>query len=47
VNVHREEMGSLAVQRIVEMVKNKSGVVTTTTTPVELVVRDSCGIKTD
>ena len=45
VNVHREEMGSLAVRRIVEMVKEKSGVVTKTITPVELVVRDSCGIK--
>ncbi len=47
VNVHREEMGSLAVRRIVEMVKEKSGVVTKTITPVELVVRDSCGIKPD
>jgi LacI family transcriptional regulator len=47
VNVHREEMGSLAVRRIVEMVKEKSGIVTKTITPVELVVRDSCGIKMD
>jgi LacI family transcriptional regulator len=47
VNVHREEMGKLAVQRIVEMIKEKSGVVTRTITPIELVVRDSCGIKTD
>jgi LacI family transcriptional regulator len=47
VNVHREEMGSLAVRRIVEMVKEKSGVVTRTITPVELVVRDSCGIRLD
>lgn len=47
VNVHREEMGSLAVRRIVEMVKEKSGVVTKTITPVELVIRDSCGIRMD
>lgn len=47
VNVHREEMGSLAVRRIVEMVKEKSGVATQTVTPVELVVRDSCGIRLD
>jgi LacI family transcriptional regulator len=47
VNVHREEMGTLAVRRIVEMVKEKSGVVTKTITPVELVVRDSCGIIRD
>ncbi len=47
VNVHREEMGSLAVQRIVEMIKEKSGIVTKTITPVELVVRESSGIKTE
>ncbi len=47
INVHREEMGSLAVRRIVEMVKEKNGVVTKTITPVDLVVRDSCGIRTD
>lgn len=47
VNVHREEMGSLAMRRIIEMVKEKSGVVTKTITPVELVVRESCGIKID
>lgn len=47
VNVHCEEMGSLAVRRIAEMVKEKSGVVTKTITPVELVVRDSCGIRLD
>lgn len=47
VNVHREEMGSLAVRRIVEMVKEKNGVVTKSVTPVELVVRDSCGIRND
>jgi LacI family transcriptional regulator len=47
VNVHREEMGSLAVRRIVEMLKGENGVVTNTVTPVELVIRDSCGIKTD
>jgi len=47
VNVHREEMGTLALRRIVEMVKEKSGVVTKTITPVELVIRDSSGIKMD
>jgi LacI family transcriptional regulator len=47
VNVHREEMGSLAVRRIVEMVKEKSGIVTKTITPVELVVRDSSGFRMD
>jgi LacI family transcriptional regulator len=47
VNVHREEMGALAVRRIVEMVKEKSGVVTKTITPVELVVRDSSSIPLD
>lgn len=40
-------MGSLAVRRIVEMVKEKSGVVTQTVTPVELVIRDSYGIRLD
>ena len=45
VNVHREEMGSLAVRRMVEMIKDKSDVVTRTVTPVELVLRESCGIQ--
>ncbi len=47
VNVHREEMGSLAVRRMVEMIKDKSVIVTKTVTPVELVLRESCGIKPD
>lgn len=45
VNVHREELGSLAVRRIVEMIKDKNSVVTKTLTPVELIVRESCGIE--
>lgn len=45
VNVHREEIGSIAVQRIVEMIKGKTELVTKTITPVELVVRESCGVK--
>ncbi|MGA7161853.1 MAG: LacI family DNA-binding transcriptional regulator [Bacteroidota bacterium] len=47
VNVHREEMGSLAVRRMVEIIKDKSAIVTKTVTPVELVLRESCGIKPD
>jgi len=47
INVHREEMGSLAVRRMVEMIRDKSAVVTKTVTPVELVVRESCGFKPD
>ena len=47
VNVHREEMGSLAVRRMVEMIKDKTVVVTKTVTPVELVLRESCGIALD
>jgi LacI family transcriptional regulator len=45
VNVHREEMGSIAVRRLVEMIKDHSAVITKTLTPVELIVRDSCGVK--
>ena len=45
VNVHKEEVGSLAVRRITEMIKEKTAVVTKTIAPVELVVRESCGIK--
>ena len=47
VNVHREEMGSLAVRRMLEMIKDKSVVVTKTVTPVELVLRESCCIDPD
>lgn len=43
VNVHREEIGAIAVRRMAEMIKEKSSAVTTTLTPVNLVVRDSCG----
>jgi LacI family transcriptional regulator len=41
VNVHCEELGSIAVRRIVEMIAQKSDVVTKTVVPVELVVRES------
>ncbi len=47
VNVHREEMGGIAVRRLVEMIKDQSAVLTKTLTPVELIVRDSCGVKED
>jgi LacI family transcriptional regulator len=43
VNVHREEMGAIAVRRLVEMIRDKGDVVNHTTTPVELVIRQSCG----
>lgn len=45
VNVHREEMGSVAVRRLVELIRARNDVVTRTTTPVELVIRESCGGK--
>jgi hypothetical protein len=35
------------VRRMVEMIKDKSDVVTRTVTPVELVLRESCGIQLD
>jgi len=41
VRVFKEEMGKLAVQRIVEMITSKTQTVVTTQVPVELVVRDS------
>lgn len=47
VNVHREEMGGIAVRRLVEMIRDGSNVVNRTTTPVELVIRESCGGKSD
>jgi LacI family transcriptional regulator len=45
INVHREEMGGIAVRRLVEMITKESTVVERITTPVELVIRDSCGGK--
>ncbi len=45
INVHREEMGGIAVRRLVEMIRTKSTVVERITTPVELVIRESCGGK--
>ena len=47
VNVHREEMGAMAVRRLVEMMRDKTNVMVTTTTQVELVVRESSGSKRD
>ncbi|MEK6756446.1 MAG: substrate-binding domain-containing protein, partial [Bacteroidota bacterium] len=47
VNVHREEMGSVAVRRLVEMIRDRNDVVSRTTTTVELVIRESCGGKRD
>ncbi len=44
VRVHKEEMGKLAVRRIVEMIKSKTNSVVTIHVPVELIVRESCGI---
>jgi LacI family transcriptional regulator len=43
VNVHREEMGSIAVRRLAEMIEENGDVVTKAITPVELIVRESCG----
>ncbi len=43
INVHREEMGSVAVRRLVEMIREDRDIVTKATTPVELIVRESCG----
>ncbi|MEX2190060.1 MAG: LacI family DNA-binding transcriptional regulator [Bacteroidota bacterium] len=45
VNVHREEMGSIAVRRLVEMIRDKSNLVNRTTTQVELVIRESSGAR--
>ncbi len=43
VRVLKEEMGKLAVIRLVDMIKSKSRAVVTTHVPVELVVRSSTG----
>ncbi|MBI3006544.1 MAG: LacI family DNA-binding transcriptional regulator [Ignavibacteriales bacterium] len=45
VNVQKEELGALAVRRLVEMIKSETPAVTRTFTPVELIVRESCGAK--
>lgn len=45
VRVFKEEMGKLAIRRLVEMCKSPSGATTIVHVPVELVVRESCGIK--
>ncbi|MDP2883992.1 MAG: LacI family DNA-binding transcriptional regulator [Ignavibacteria bacterium] len=47
VNVHREEMGAMAVRHLVEMMRDKNDVMVKTTTPVELVIRESSGAKRD
>ena len=47
INVHREEMGAMAVRRLVEMMRDKTEAMVTTTTPVELVIRESSGGKRD
>jgi LacI family transcriptional regulator len=47
VNVHREEMGAIAVRRLVEMIREASDVVVRTTVPVELVIRESSGGRQD
>jgi LacI family transcriptional regulator len=41
VRVHKEEMGRLAVLRLVEMIKSKTRALITTHVPVELIVRES------
>lgn len=45
IHVFKEDMGKLAVQRLVEMIRSKTKNITTVHVPVELVVRESCGIK--
>ena len=45
VNVRKEELGAIAVRRLVEMMKSDSPAVTRTLMPVELIVRESCGTK--
>ncbi len=45
VRVFKEEMGKLAVIRLVDMIKSKQRLVVTTLVPVELVVRNSTGGK--
>ncbi|HLF20661.1 MAG TPA: LacI family DNA-binding transcriptional regulator [Bacteroidota bacterium] len=45
INVRKEEMGAIALRRMVEMIEVKNTVITHTLTPVELVVRDSSRVK--
>lgn len=45
VRVFKEEMGKIAVRRMVEMIKSKSKTVVTTHVPVELVLRDSSTVR--
>ena len=45
IRVFKEETGKIAVQRMVEMIKSKTKAVISVRVPVELVVRESCGIK--
>jgi LacI family transcriptional regulator len=44
INVHRDEIGTIAVKRMVEMINEKTDLKTRTVTNVELVVRESCGL---
>jgi LacI family transcriptional regulator len=41
VRVFKEDMGSLAVKRLVDVVRSKTGAVVTTHVPVELIIRES------
>jgi LacI family transcriptional regulator len=45
VRVDKEELGIIAVKRLMEMIKNPSSGINRVYVPVELVVRDSCGAK--
>ncbi|MGB2868550.1 MAG: LacI family DNA-binding transcriptional regulator [Bacteroidota bacterium] len=44
-NVHKEEMGAIAVRRLVEMMRSETPAMTQTVTPVEIIVRESCGVQ--
>jgi len=41
IRVFKEEMGKLAVQRLVDIIKSKTETVTTVHVPVEFIMRDS------
>lgn len=45
IRVDKEELGIIAVRRLVEMINNPEGGIIRTYVPVELVVRESCGAK--